>query len=100
MIDVARRTGRVVQVGTQQRSGPHYQRARELIRKGHLGPVSRGPDDGLSQHHARLWQPARRHPPPEARLGHDGSARRLPRRITRTGRSITSAGSGIIPADR
>src|SRR5262249_50631035 len=31
MIDTARRHKRVVQVGTQQRSGPHYQRARELI---------------------------------------------------------------------
>jgi predicted dehydrogenase len=40
MIDVARRQGRVVQVGTQQRSGPHYQRARELIQGGHLGPVT------------------------------------------------------------
>ncbi len=40
MIDVARRHGRVVQVGTQQRSGPHYQRARELIKNGHLGRVS------------------------------------------------------------
>src|SRR5262249_43963109 len=40
MIDVARREGRVVQVGTQQRSGPHYQRACELIRSGHLGAVS------------------------------------------------------------
>jgi predicted dehydrogenase len=40
MIDVARRQGRVVQVGTQQRSGPHYQRARELIQGGHLGPIS------------------------------------------------------------
>src|SRR5437588_6528918 len=40
MIDVARRHRSVVQVGTQQRSGPHYQRARELIRKGELGKVS------------------------------------------------------------
>src|SRR5579884_4281105 len=39
MVDVARRHRRVVQVGTQQRSGPHYQRARELIRAGHLGKV-------------------------------------------------------------
>lgn len=39
MIDVARRTGRVVQVGTQQRSGRHYQRARELIQAGHIGRV-------------------------------------------------------------
>jgi predicted dehydrogenase len=40
MIDVARRHQRVVQVGTQQRSGPHYQRARELIRSGYLGKIS------------------------------------------------------------
>src|SRR6266851_9543048 len=39
MIDVARRHRRVVQVGTQQRSGAHYQRARELLRKGHLGRI-------------------------------------------------------------
>jgi predicted dehydrogenase len=39
MLDVARRTKRVVQVGTQQRSGKHYQRARDLIRQGHLGQV-------------------------------------------------------------
>jgi predicted dehydrogenase len=39
MVDVARRHGRVVQVGTQQRSGPHYQKARALIREGHIGRV-------------------------------------------------------------
>jgi predicted dehydrogenase len=39
MSDVARRHGRVVQVGTQQRSGAHYRRARDLVRKGHLGKV-------------------------------------------------------------
>ncbi len=39
MVDAARRHGRVVQVGTQQRSGPHYQKARELIRNGHIGEV-------------------------------------------------------------
>jgi predicted dehydrogenase len=36
---VARRHRRVVQVGTQQRSGGHYQKARELIREGHIGKV-------------------------------------------------------------
>ncbi len=30
---------RVVQVGTQQRSGRHYQRCRELIRAGHIGDL-------------------------------------------------------------
>src|SRR5438445_6776705 len=39
MIDVAVRHGRVVQVGTQQRSGLHYQQARQLIREGHIGQV-------------------------------------------------------------
>ncbi len=40
MIDVARKHKRVVQVGTQQRSGPHYVRARDLIRDGQIGKVS------------------------------------------------------------
>ena len=39
MIDVARRNDRVVQVGTQQRSGPHYQKARDLVRDGRIGRV-------------------------------------------------------------
>jgi len=39
MVDAARRHKRVVQVGTQQRSGPHYQRARALLREGHIGEV-------------------------------------------------------------
>ena len=39
MVDVARRHGRVVQAGTQQRSGPHYQKARELVRDGRIGQV-------------------------------------------------------------
>lgn len=40
MVEVARRQKRVVQVGTQQRSGVHFQKAVELIRKGHIGKVS------------------------------------------------------------
>jgi predicted dehydrogenase len=39
MVEAARRHGSVVQVGTQQRSGPHYQRARGLVRAGHVGKV-------------------------------------------------------------
>ena len=45
MVDVARRNRSVVQVGTQQRSGPHYRRARDLIRDGHIGKV----------HSVRMW---------------------------------------------
>jgi predicted dehydrogenase len=40
MVEVAKTHKRIVQVGTQQRSGAHYQRARELVRSGHLGKVS------------------------------------------------------------
>jgi predicted dehydrogenase len=39
LADVARRHKRVVQVGTQQRSGTHYRTGRELVQKGHLGKV-------------------------------------------------------------
>ena len=39
MVDTARKHQRVVQVGTQQRSGLHYQRARELIRGGAIGSI-------------------------------------------------------------
>jgi len=39
MVEMARRQRRIVQVGTQQRSGGHYHRARDLIRAGHLGKV-------------------------------------------------------------
>lgn len=39
MIDVASRYRRVVQVGTQQRSGLHYQHARQLLESGYLGRI-------------------------------------------------------------
>jgi predicted dehydrogenase len=39
MTQVARKHNRIVQVGTQQRSGRHYQQARELIRSGGIGQV-------------------------------------------------------------
>jgi predicted dehydrogenase len=39
MVDVATRHKSIVQVGTQQRSGLHYQKARELIQKGELGKI-------------------------------------------------------------
>lgn len=40
MVDAARRHDRVVQTGSQQRSGAHYARAVELVRSGTLGQVS------------------------------------------------------------
>ena len=36
---VASKHKRVVQVGTQQRSGPHYQRAKEMLRNGAIGDI-------------------------------------------------------------
>src|SRR3954468_5796257 len=39
MLDVAKKHNRIVQVGTQQRSGPHYSRAKELIQNGHIGKI-------------------------------------------------------------
>ncbi|MBI3860841.1 MAG: Gfo/Idh/MocA family oxidoreductase [Planctomycetia bacterium] len=40
MVDVAKRHQRVVTVGTQQRSGAHYARARRLLEEGALGKIS------------------------------------------------------------
>ncbi len=39
MQKVAARTKRVVQVGTQQRSAPHYQKAKALLRGGSIGDI-------------------------------------------------------------
>src|SRR5688500_16231487 len=39
MVDAARKHQRVVQTGSQQRSGAHYARAIELVRKGDAGPL-------------------------------------------------------------
>ena len=43
MVEVARKHNRVVQIGTQRRSGPHFQSAAEFIRSGKLGktPVAK-----------------------------------------------------------
>lgn len=40
MKQVAKRNKSVVQIGTQQRSGKHYQLAKELIEKEHLGKIT------------------------------------------------------------
>ncbi|MEX0936835.1 MAG: Gfo/Idh/MocA family oxidoreductase [Pirellulales bacterium] len=44
-LDAARRHQRIVQLGTQQRSAPHFERMREIIQSGVLGPV----------HMVRIW---------------------------------------------
>ena len=40
MVEAARRYKRIVQLGTQQRSGLHFQKAVELVRRGAIGKVS------------------------------------------------------------
>ncbi len=40
MVQAARKYNRVVQVGTQQRSGDHYQKAIEVVRNGQIGKVT------------------------------------------------------------
>jgi len=52
MVEAARRNKRVVQVGTQQRSGKHFQRAAELVRNGKIGKVS----------YVRAWNFENQHP--------------------------------------
>lgn len=40
MIEFARKNKRIVQAGTQQRSGTHFQNAVKLVQSGKLGPIS------------------------------------------------------------
>jgi predicted dehydrogenase len=86
MTDVARKHGRVVQVGTQQRSGPHYQKARTLLREGRIGEIQS----------VRMWSyrnitpgfgsPADGAPPPE--LNYDLWLGPAPKRPYNRNRSI------------
>src|SRR6266540_831337 len=39
MVEAAKHYRRIVQVGTQQRSGKHYQKAVELLRSGYIGKI-------------------------------------------------------------
>src|SRR6478736_5920447 len=63
MIDVANKHKRVVQIGTQQRSGPHYSRAKELIQSGHIGKVVSVRMQGYRNIMPGFGRPADRPPP-------------------------------------
>lgn len=65
MLDVAKRTRRVVQVGTQQRSGKHYQRARDLVRSGHLGKIVSVRMEAARNVMPGFGNPRDQEPPPE-----------------------------------
>ncbi len=65
MVEVARRHKRVVQVGTQARSGEHLQRARELIRGGRLGQIVSVQWNSLRNISPGFGNPPDQPPPPE-----------------------------------
>src|ERR1051325_3425186 len=65
MIEVMQRTGRVVQVGTQNRSGPPFQRARELIRGGKLGQIVSASNNSSRNISPGFGSPPDENPPPE-----------------------------------
>ena len=99
MVDVARRTRRVVQVGTQQRSGPHYQGARAdpATDTWARSSRSRTTSSATSCPASALRPTAIRR---RAGLGHvagPGPARPVQ---SQPSRSTISAGSGTIPAAR
>jgi predicted dehydrogenase len=54
-----------VQVGTQQRSGKHYQRARDLVQKGHIGQVMSVRMPAVRNVMPGFGNPADREPPKE-----------------------------------
>ena len=63
MIDVAKRTKRVVQVGTQNRSGPNFQRAREAVRSGKIGDIVSIQNTFMRNVSPGFGNPANGHPP-------------------------------------
>src|SRR5438876_6892686 len=65
MVEVARRHKRVVQVGTQQRSGAHYQRARELVRAGRIGKLVSVQANYFRNVAQGFGKPPDQSPPPE-----------------------------------
>ena len=76
MVEAARKYKRVVQVGTQQRSQPHFQKAAEIVKSGALGDVTfvRSWNVGNRRRTASATRPTARRPP--ISTGTCGSARR------------------------
>jgi predicted dehydrogenase len=70
MVDVARHYKRVVQVGTQNRSGPNFQRARELIQNGHLGEIVSAQNTYFRNVMPGFGSPPDCEPPPELDWNH------------------------------
>jgi predicted dehydrogenase len=64
MVAAARRFNRIVQVGTQQRSGPHYQKAATLLRSGYIGKVMEARSGSFRNIMPGFGAPADSPPPP------------------------------------
>lgn len=64
-IEAARKYGRIVQVGTQQRSVEHYRQAVELIQAGKLGEISEVRVWDYENYYPGPGSPADTAPPPE-----------------------------------
>jgi predicted dehydrogenase len=86
MLEVARRTKRVVQVGTQNRSGPPFQKARELIREGRLGQIVSASNNNSRNVSPGWGNPPDGAPPPE--LDYDMFLGPAPKRPYNPNRSI------------
>src|SRR5204863_1185491 len=65
MIDVAQRYKRVVQVGTQNRSGPQFARARQFVRDGKLGQIVSIQSNFFRNAMPGFGNPPDQDPPPE-----------------------------------
>jgi predicted dehydrogenase len=65
MLDVAKRTKRVVQVGVQNRSGPNFQRARDSLRAGKIGDIVSVQNNFFRNVMPGFGNPPNQPPPPE-----------------------------------
>ena len=100
MVEAARRYKRVVQVGTQQRSGKHYQKAVEMLRAGYIGKVISARMGAFRNVMPGFGASAGLHAAAAISITTCGSAPRPSVRTIRTARCIISAGSGITRAAR
>ena len=86
MLEVAKRTKRVLQVGTQNRSGPPFQKARELIRQGRLGRIVSASNNNSRNVMPGFGNPPDGTPPPD--LDYDMWLGPAPKRPFNPNRSI------------
>jgi len=100
MVEAAAKHQRVVQVGTQQRSGEHFQQAVELVRSGKIGKVSAADVWIYATPGRRAFSilPMASHP--LGSIGKCGWGRRPTTPTTATASSLPSATSGIMRAER